>query len=224
MPTHAILGFMAFAYFQWSDELTLDRLALRQQQLRSALTDDPIRVWVVAFGVYVLVTSAFIGSATAVSLLYGWLFGVVIGTLLVSFASTAGATLTFLASRYLFRTQIERRFSARVQRIDNAFRKSGAVYLLSLRLIPGIPFFLLNAFMGLTPIRWKTFWWVSQLGMLPATLIFVYAGSTVPDLATLKERGLSSILRPPFIVALCLLGSLPLVVAWLRRGHWLRRG
>ena len=217
-----IVGFMAFAYFRWRDELTLDHLALHQQQLRSALADHPTLVLVAAFGVYVLVTGAFIGSATAMSLVFGWLFGLVVGTVLVSFASTTGATLTFLGSRYLFRKEIERRFASQVRRIDDAFRKNGAVYLLSLRLIPGIPFFLSSAFMGLTPIRLKTYWWVSQLGMLPATILFVYAGSTVPDLMTLKERGLSSILSARFIVALALLGIFPLVVVWLRHSRWLR--
>ena len=219
----AIVGFMAFAYFKWSNELTLDRLALHQQQFRTALNDRPILVLLVAFCAYVLVTSTFIGSATAVTLLFGWLFGVVVGALLVSFASTTGATLVFLASRYFFRGEIERRFSAQVRRIDEAFRKNGAAYLLSLRLIPGIPFWLLNAFMGLTPIRLKTYWWISQVGMFPATLLLVYAGSTVPDLMTLKERGLSSLINPGFIAALALLGLFPLAIAWLRNIRWLRR-
>ncbi len=211
------VGFVAFAYFRWRDELTIDHLALHQQQLRSALAEKPILVLVSAFGIYVLVTGAFIGSATAMSLAFGWLFGLVVGTVLVSFASTTGATLTFLGSRYLFRQEIERRFAPQVKRIDDAFRKDGAMYLFSLRLIPGIPFFLSSAFMGLTPIRLRTYWWVSQVGMLPATILFVYAGSTVPDLMTLKERGLSSILSARFIIALSLLGLFPLVLAWLRR-------
>ena len=216
----AIVGFMVFAYFQWGNELTLDRLAQRQTALRLSLSNDPVPVLAGAFLVYVFVTAAFIGSATAISLLYGWLFGMIVGTILVSFASTTGATLTFLASRYLFRSEIERRFAARLQLVDAAFAKSGAMYLLSLRLIPGLPFFLVNVLMGLTPIRLKTYWWVSQLGMLPATLIFVYAGSTVPDLATLNAGGVSSILSGRFILALLLLGLLPLMLAALRRTKW----
>ncbi len=216
----AIIGFMVFAYFQWGNELTLDRLAQRQQALRLSLSNDPVPVLACAFLIYVFVTAAFIGSATAISLLYGWLFGMIVGTILVSFASTTGATLTFLASRYLFRSEMERRFAARVQLVDAAFAKSGTMYLLSLRLIPGLPFFLVNVLMGLTPIRLKTYWWVSQLGMLPATLIFVYAGSTVPDLATLNARGVSSILSGRFILALLLLSLLPLMLAALRRTKW----
>jgi uncharacterized membrane protein YdjX (TVP38/TMEM64 family) len=182
------IAFVSFAYIRWRDELTLDNLALHQQQLRTALVDQPLLVLVAAFGIYVVVTGAFIGSATAMSLVFGWLFGVVVGTVLVSFASTTGASLTFLASRFLFRKEIERRFAVQVRRMDDAFRRDGAIYLLSLRLIPGIPFFLSSALMGLTPIRLRTYWWVSQLGMLPATILIVYAGSTVPDLMTLKER------------------------------------
>lgn len=217
-----VLLLIGFAGVRWRNELSLDRLALRQQEFREALNDHPVAVTAVAFVVYVGVTSVVIGSATAVSLLYGWLFGWFAGTLIVSFASTTGATLTFLASRYLFRGAVERRFSKRIRAMDRAFRRSGSLYLLSLRLIPGIPFFLLNAAMGLTPIRLRTYWWVSQLGMLPATLLFVYAGSTVPDLATLRSRGVSSILTTQFVVALLILGLLPLAIAWLRRSRWLR--
>ena len=158
----AIVSLMVLAYFQWSDDLTLDGLTQRQQDLQSALSSKPLTVLAGAFLVYVFVTSAFIGSATAISLVYGWLFGAIVGTVLVSFASTTGATLTFLASRYLFRTEIEKRFASRVQQVDAAFSKSGAMYLLSLRLIPGLPFFLVNVLMGLTPIRLRTYWWVSQ--------------------------------------------------------------
>lgn len=213
---------MALAYFRWSEELTLDRLATRQQEFHDAFASRPMFVLAAAFLLYVLVTSVFIGSATAISLLYGWLFGLIVGTVLVSFASTAGATVTFLASRFLFRAEVERRFATKLRGVDDAFRKSGAMYLLSLRLIPGIPFFLVNALMGLTPIRVQTYWWVSQLGMLPATLIFIYAGSTVPNLQTLKVRGISSILSGRFVLALLLLGLFPLALAWLRRSRWYR--
>lgn len=213
----AIIACMALAYWKWRDELTIDQLARHQQEFRDSLQRDPLFVFVAAFALYVAITSTFVGSATAVTLLYGWLFGLIAGIVLVSFASTAGATLTFLASRYLFRDAIERRFTAQVRRVDEAFRKNGAAYLISLRLIPGIPFFLLNAFMGLTPIRIRTYWWASQLGMLPATAIFVYAGSSVPDLETVRVQGLWSVLNPRFLIALALLAIFPLIVAWLRR-------
>jgi uncharacterized membrane protein YdjX (TVP38/TMEM64 family) len=213
----AIAILMVGAYWMLKEELTLDRLVSHQQALRDALNKSPVIVIGIAFFVYVLVTALLVGSATAVSVLYGWLFGLFMGIVLVSFASTSGATLTFLASRYLFRQSVERRFGQTARRVDNAFARSGAWYLLSLRLIPGIPFFLLNAVMGLTPIRVRTYWWVSQLGMLPATAIFVYAGSTVPNLATIQERGLSSILSWKLGLALLLLGLFPLLVGWLRR-------
>jgi uncharacterized membrane protein YdjX (TVP38/TMEM64 family) len=192
----AILVVIALAYGLWRHELSLDRLVAREQQLRDLLERHLIWTVAGAFAVYVVVTSTFIGSATVVSLVFGWLFGFLTGTLLVSFASTAAATLTFLVSRYLFRAQIERRFAGQVRRVDQAWHDNGVAFLFSLRLIPGIPFMLLNAVVGLTPIRWTTYWWVSQLGMLPATLVIVYAGSTVPDLATLRARGLSNILSP----------------------------
>jgi uncharacterized membrane protein YdjX (TVP38/TMEM64 family) len=212
-----IMAVMVAAFWLWSDELTLDRLVMREQQLRGALHHHFLATGAIAFLVYVAVTSVLMGSATAISLVYGWLFGWTLGTVLVSFASTTGATITFLASRYLFRAQIERRFANQVRRIDKAWKANGIAYLLSLRLIPGIPFFLLNAAMGITPIRLRTYWWVSQIGMLPATMVFIYAGSKVPDLTTLRERGIANAISPSLVIALLLLGMFPLLVAYFRR-------
>jgi uncharacterized membrane protein YdjX (TVP38/TMEM64 family) len=208
----AIIAAMALASWQWSDQISLDSLVRRQAEFQTALRERPFLVILAAFAAYVTITTLFVGSATAISLLYGWLFGVVLGTVLVSFASTAAATVTFLASRYLFRGYYERRFGAWMRRVDHSFARDGVWYLLSLRLIPGIPFFLVNAAMGLTPIRLRTYWWVSQLGMLPATIIFLYAGASVPDLKTVQEQGVSSFISWKTVLALTLLGLLPLAI------------
>src|SRR5690606_11693128 len=104
---------------------------------------------------------------------------------------------------------------------NEAFRREGAFYLLSLRLLPAIPFVVLNLLMGLTPIRVRTYWWASQLGMLPGTAVYVYAGSQVPSLAVLAERGVGSIATPQVLVALGLLAVFPLAAGWVR-GWWTR--
>jgi uncharacterized membrane protein YdjX (TVP38/TMEM64 family) len=155
------------------------------------------------------------------SIAYGWFFGFWRAVVLLSFAATTGATVAFLVSRYLLRDYVQRRFGDRLARINQAFEKEGAFYLFALRLTPAVPFFIITLVMGLTPIRTRTFWWVSQIGMLPGTCVFSYAGSSVPDLNTLANQGVRSILRPELAVAFLLLGLTPLVLkkllTWWRR-------
>ena len=152
-------------------------------------------------------------------MLFGWYFGVLQGVLLVSFASTTGATLAFLLSRFLFRNSVQNRFGDRLNAFNRALEREGPFYLFSLRLIPAVPFFVINAVMGLTPIRVWTFWWVSQLGMLAGTLVYVYAGSTVPDLATLANQGINAVFSArqltQILVAFVLLGLFPLISRWI---------
>jgi pyruvate/2-oxoglutarate dehydrogenase complex dihydrolipoamide dehydrogenase (E3) component/uncharacterized membrane protein YdjX (TVP38/TMEM64 family) len=158
-------------------------------------------------GVYVLVTALSLPGATIMTLAGGALFGLVAGTLVVSFASSIGATLAFLASRFLFRDAVRARFGARLEPIERGVAKDGAFYLLSLRLVPGFPFFLVNLLMGLTPIRTATFYAVSQLGMLPGTLVFVYAGTQLARIDSLRD-----VLSPTLLGAFVLLGVLPLLL------------
>ncbi|QDT38692.1 TVP38/TMEM64 family protein [Stratiformator vulcanicus] len=177
----------------------------------------------IAFAAYVVITAASLPAAGAVTLLYGWLFarlmpgglGVVTAVILVSFASTAGATISFLISRYLLRETIRDRFPRYAERFDRAFRDEGAFYLFTLRLIPAVPFFVINAVMGLTPIRVLTFWWVSQLGMLPGTVVYILAGAQVPTLEVLAQRGISSVLTWPTLIAFAALGLFPLFARFI---------
>ena len=193
------------------DELTLARLAERESQFRDFQQQQPILVYFAAFAVYVLVTGLSLPGAAAMTLLIGWLFGFWRAAILVSFASTAGATIAFLLSRYLFGDAIQDRFGDRLEKFNAALDREGAFYLFTLRLIPVVPFFVINVVMGLTRIRVFTYWWVSQIGMLPGTCVYVYAGSTVPDLETLAARGAGEILSTQLIVAFVLLGVFPLV-------------
>lgn len=196
----------------FGDQLTLDNLASREADFRRFQQEHPLLLYVLAFAAYVLVTGLSIPGATAMTLLLGWLFGFWRGLLLVSFASTMGATTAFVLSRYLLRDAIQSRFSSRLTAFNEALRREGAFYLFTLRLIPVVPFFVINVVMGLTPMRLTTFWWVSQVGMLPGTAVYVFAGSSVPSLQTLAERGLGGILRPELLIAFILLGLFPLVV------------
>ncbi|MEZ6089779.1 MAG: TVP38/TMEM64 family protein [Pirellulaceae bacterium] len=207
---------IAIGYQQFGDALSLRQLASQEARLRQFGDENPILIYGIAFAVYVLVTGMSLPGAAPLSLLYAWYFGLVRGVVLVSFASTTGATTAFLLSRFLFRDAIEQRFGRRLAKFNDALRRDGPYFLFTLRLIPAVPFFAINAVMGLTPIKTSTFWWVSQLGMLPGTIVYVYAGSRVPSLQRLADDGLEAVFRPAqlsqILIALVLLGVFPLVV------------
>ena len=200
------------AYWKLGDKLSLDYLAGQEAALRQFQAERPILVYGVAFMIYVLVTGLSLPGAAAMTMIIGWYFGIVRGVILVSFASTTGATLAFLLSRFILRDSIQSRFGDRLTGFNESLAREGAFYLFTLRLIPAVPFFVINVVMGLTPIRIWTFWWVSQIGMLAGTVVFVYAGSTVPDLETLAEKDVKEILSPQLIAAFVLLGLFPIAV------------
>ena len=220
----AVVLLVAVLFVNFRDRLSLSALAARETELVSYGRAHPALILTGAFAIYVAVTSLSLPGALALTVGNAWLmrqlFGPAIGfvaaALLVSFASTLGATLAFLLSRYLFRDAIHSRFGQYLVRFNAAWKREGAFYLFTLRLIPQVPFFVINAVMGLTPIRTRTFWWVSQLGMLPGTALYVYAGWAVPslrELATrLESQGIGAILTMPLIVAFVLLGLFPLAV------------
>ena len=204
------------------ERLSFEALQDGREALEARFRAGPAGFVAGYFGLYVAVTALSIPGATVLTLAGGGILGLLVGTLVVSFASTLGATLAMLASRFLLRDLVRERFGERLRRIDEGFERDGAWYLLSLRLVPAVPFFLLNLAMGLTGIRLRTYWWVSQLGMLPATIVFVNAGR---QLATLESPG--EVLSPPVLLSLAALGLLPLVlkalVGPLRRRARLRR-
>jgi len=184
-------------YFQFGDRLSLDYLAEHETTLREYQRSHPLLVYGAAFLIYVAVTGLSLPGATAMTLIMAWYFGFVRAVILVSFASTLGATLAFLLSRFILRDSIQAKFGDRLQTFNAALDREGAFYLFTLRLIPAIPFFVINVVMGLTKIRVWTFWWVSQLGMVAGTMVYVYAGSTIPGLAQLADP---SQLRPGDII------------------------
>ncbi|HTN03619.1 MAG TPA: TVP38/TMEM64 family protein [Planctomycetaceae bacterium] len=202
------------AYLQFRERLTLQALAQSEAQFRQFQFEHPWLIYGVLFAAYVLVTGLSLPGATGMTLLTSWLLGFWPGLVVVSFASTTGASLAFLLSRYLLRDAIQSRFGERLARFNEALGREGAFYLFTLRLIPAVPFFVINVVMGLTPLRLWTFWWVSQLGMLPGTVVYVYAGSRVPSLEVLAQEGVRGIISTELIVALALLGLFPLAVRW----------
>jgi pyruvate/2-oxoglutarate dehydrogenase complex dihydrolipoamide dehydrogenase (E3) component/uncharacterized membrane protein YdjX (TVP38/TMEM64 family) len=208
----------AFFLLDLGAYLTLDSLKARQSEL-ARLVEERLLLAVGAFFLlYVAVTALSLPGAAIMTLAAGAIFGLWLGTLIVSFASAAGASLAFLSSRYLLRGWVKAKFGRRVEAIDRGIAKDGAFYLLTLRLIPAFPFFLINLAMGLTAMRVGAFYIVSQLGMLPGTLIYVNAGT---QLARIDSVG--DILSPALIGSFVLLGIFPLIAKFVVGGIRRRR-
>lgn len=202
-------------YWQFGDKLSLDYLAERETVLRQYRIASPWFSAIVATLVYVTIAGLSIPGATVLTLGYGWYFGLWQGLLIVSIGSTGGATVAFLLTRYFFRDIIQRKFSSRLRSVQDAMQREGAFYLFSLRLMPAIPFFLINALMGLTRIHVATFWWVSQVGMFPATVAYVYAGSRFPSLEKMASEGVGKVLSWQLLFAFAIIGILPLAFKWI---------
>lgn len=203
-----ILSILAAVFFtldlqQW---LTLEAIKASQDNIQHWQTQQPVLLGVAFFIIYVAITALSLPGAAVMTLAAGAFFGVFWGLLIVSFASSIGASLAFLVSRYIFRDSIQRRFGERLKMINEGVEREGAFYLFTLRLVPVFPFFLINLLMGLTSIKVTTFYWVSQLGMLLGTLVYVNAGT---QLATLDS--LANILSPSILLSLALLGVFPLL-------------
>ena len=211
-----VLALLAgFFVFDISQYFSLDTIKTQQAALDAQVQAHPWVAGSVFFIVYVLVTALSLPGAALMTLVGGALFGLLGGTLLASFASTLGATLAMLLSRYLLRDWVQTRFQQRLAKIDQGIEREGASYLFALRLVPVFPFFLINLAMGLTRLPVRTFWWVSQLGMLPGTLVYVNAGRELGQL-----ESLGGILSPGLISAFVLLGLLPVLsrkaLAWFK--------
>ncbi|MGO2133440.1 MAG: FAD-dependent oxidoreductase [Halomonas sp.] len=188
--------------------LTLENIKASQARFQALFDARPLAVAGVFFAVYVLMAALSLPGAALLTLLGGAMFGLGWGLLLISFASSLGAALAALIARSLLRAPLERRFATQLARINAGIEREGAFYLFTLRLIPIFPFFVINLVMGLTRMRLTTFYWVSQLGMLPATAVYVNAGRELGSL-----ESLSGILSPGLIGSFVLLGLFP----WLAR-------
>ena len=194
----------AYFYFDLGQYLTIDGIKGVVDDVQGFYAENQLLVLAAFFAIYVAVTAASLPGAAFLTLAAGALFGLVMGTVLVSFASTLGATLAFLSSRFVLRDSIEARFGDRLKTINEGLERDGAFYLFTLRMIPAIPFFVINLVMGLTRIKTWTFVWVSQIGMLLGTIVFVNAGT---QLAQIEST--SGLLSPTLIGSFVLLAIVP---------------
>ncbi|MEX2524239.1 MAG: FAD-dependent oxidoreductase [Gammaproteobacteria bacterium] len=199
----------AYFYFGLDELLTLESLKSSLDEFRNYAKAHPLLVFGGFFLLYVIVTAASLPGAAIMTIAAGALFGLLAGVVLVSFASSIGATLAFLIARFLLRDSVQKRFGRRLKKINEGVEKDGAMYLFTLRLVPAFPFFVINIVMALTPIRTWTFYWVSQVGMLAGTIVYVNAGTQV---ARIENTG--DLLSPQLIGAFVLLGLFP----WIARG------
>lgn len=205
-----LIAIAALLVTQFSQYLTLDVAKAKQAELANYIDAHLLQAALIYFVVYVLLTAFSIPGATVVTLLGAALFGFWLSLLLASFASTIGATLAFLSSRFLLRDWVQAKFADKLQTINQGIERDGAFYLLSLRLIPIFPFFLINLVMGLTPISTWRYYWVSQLGMLPGTAVYLNAGTQLAEISSLGQ-----IVSLPVLASFVLLGVFPIVVKWL---------
>ncbi|MBR0566154.1 FAD-dependent oxidoreductase [Azoarcus sp. L1K30] len=206
MLTAVMLIVALFFIFDLGQYLSLQNLKAQQTNIEAFRTERPFVSVAIYFVIYVIVTALSLPGAALLTLAGGAVFGLLWGTVIVSFASTIGATLAFLLSRYLLRDWVARRFGQRLKAIDDGVRREGALYLFTLRLVPAFPFFLINLLTGLTAMKTRTFYLTSQLGMLAGTVVFVNAGT---QLARLES--LSGILSPGLLGSFALLGVFPLL-------------
>ncbi len=214
-----IAGFFALGLQKY---LTIEGLRSEHAAIEQLREARPLLAAGAFFALYVAVAGLSVPGAALMTIAGGAIFGLLWGTVIASFASSLGATLAFLASRFLFRDAVSARFGARLRAIDRGFEREGAFYLFALRLVPAAPFVLVNLLMGLTPIRARTFYWVSQVGMLPGTIVYVNAGTQIAEL-----RSISGLLSPGLLGSFLLLGVFPLLArraleAWKRRRVYAR--
>lgn len=190
--------------------LTLDNAKAQQAELAAFISDNFVVAAASYFIAYVAITAFSIPGAAVVTLLGAALFGFWTSLVLVSFASTIGATLAFLSSRYLLRDWVQAKFGDKLNAINQGVERDGAFYLFSLRLIPVFPFFLINLLMGLTPLATVRFYLVSQLGMLPGTAVYLNAGTQLAQIDSL-----SGIVSPTVLASFALLGLFPVIAKWI---------
>ncbi len=195
-----------FFIFDLQQYITLEYIKQQHDtMLEYYVTNKLLIVLVFAF-VYIAVTALSLPAATILTLVGGAVFGFSWGVLIVSFASSIGATIAFSVSRFLTRDYVQNKYSKQLSKINEGFAKEGAFYLFALRLTPLFPFFMVNILTALLPIKTRTFYLVSQIGMLPATAVFVYAGTQLA-----KIESLSDIASPSLLVSLACLGLFPIV-------------
>jgi pyruvate/2-oxoglutarate dehydrogenase complex dihydrolipoamide dehydrogenase (E3) component/uncharacterized membrane protein YdjX (TVP38/TMEM64 family) len=201
-----LLAIITIFSFDITHFLSFSYLKENQAYFNTYYQDNPLLISLSFFIIYIISVAFSIPGATLLTLAGGTIFGFFWGLILISFASTIGATLAFLVSRFILRESIQQRFGSHLERINQGIEKEGAFYLFTLRLVPVFPFFIINLIMGLTPIKTWTFYWVSQIGMLAGTAVYVNAGTQLGQL-----ESASGILSLPMIISFSLLGIFPFI-------------
>ncbi|MBC7750598.1 MAG: VTT domain-containing protein, partial [Candidatus Saccharibacteria bacterium] len=201
-----ILVIAPFFAFGLNDLLTLQGIQAHLGEFYTRRDQSPLIVGGIFFVAYVLITGFSLPGAAIMTLLAGALFGLFWGTLLASFASSIGALLAFLASRFMLRDALEKRFGEKLKAVNQGIERDGAFYLFALRLMPLFPFFLVNILMGLSPIKARTYYWVSQIGMFLGTLVYVNGGTQISQIKNLRD-----IVSPSLLGSFVLLAVFPLV-------------
>ena len=205
MALALVAAVVAFFALDLGHYFSLDYIKGAQADFAALYAARPWMVATAFLAVYVAVAALSLPGAAILTLLAGAIFGLLVGTVVVSFASSLGATLAMLFSRYVLRDSVKARFGARLADIDKGIEREGAFYLFTLRLVPVFPFFVINLLMGLTKMKAATFYGVSQIGMLAGTVVYVYAGTQLAQITSL-----GSIVSPGLAAALVLLGVFPL--------------
>ena len=200
----------AFFVLDLADYFSLAYLQEQRSQIVDFYQSNPVLTIVIFVATYVLLTGFSIPSAAALALLAGAIFDLVVGVLLVSLASTLGATTAFLIARYALRDALHSKFQEQFERINNRVEKDGIFYLFALRLVPAIPYFTVNLALALTSIRLWSFVWVSMVGMLAGTVVYVNAGSQLAEI-----HDLADVFSPALVASFALIGLVPLVAKWI---------
>jgi uncharacterized membrane protein YdjX (TVP38/TMEM64 family) len=210
----AVASFVSSFFVRWNE--VLERIQTERNRLAEWVGEQPVLASALYLLGYIAFTGLSLPGAPILTLLGGAVFGVWWGLALVSFGSTTGATLSFLASRYLLRERVQAKYAERLAKVNLELDRGGILYLLALRLNPVIPFFLINLLFGLTRLPVRRFWWVSQLGMLPGTLIYVNAGAQIAEI-----QSMSAIVSWPVLASLIGLSVFPVLARFVAR--WLKQ-
>ena len=205
-----ILLFFLFWKLGLNNYLTIEYLKETKDAIIAMYLERPMTVTFAYMGIYIAATALSVPGAVILTLAGAAIFGLVKGTIIISFASTIGATIACFVARFLFRDWVKAKLGRHLAKIDQGLKSEGILYLFTLRLVPIFPFWMINLAMGLTNIPLRTFYWVSQLGMLPGTIVYVNAGT---ELGKIKSAG--DIMSPRVLLAFALLGLFPFMARWI---------
>ncbi len=200
----------AFFYFDLGQYLNLEYLKSQKDSLNALYSANPVLISAIFFAVYVMVAAFNLPAAGLLTVASGAILGFWNGVIVVSFASTIGATAAFLMTRYLFHDAIQSKFGDRLQTINDGIEREGAFYVFGLRLVPLFPFFVVNSVLGLTKLKTWTFYWASQIGMIAGTAVYVNAGTQLADISSLGD-----IASPKLLGSFALLGVFPILAKYL---------